>query len=547
MYSTVRSRWLGPVALIAGTGIAAVVGSVAPSAAATTTTTQLPVFAVQRSGLDPQQASALGQAFGLGTVQPSPDGTVRFVDRARFQYIPTIDGGAGRADEDGPTTLTRLDYPALARLTVLAPEVATSRTQTKLQAVGLSPTQLNPGGATATSDHTTLETVDTKGSPISSTRLDTATWYSFTLAGLPYEGPGAKIRVTYAGDGRVTQLAYATRILSPAGTVAVADRVTGVHRCARWLPPGAQVTADYVYEAPPLTTVLQMLTPSFRCSGTNVDGAALQITYVPAALDAVLPPKQSPPTQPRPDSNPAQLTAAPTTAAIASGDIDVGSEGTGECSGLPHTDENLDSFNDEFDDHGVPVRFSWLDSLAWETDFKDPSLGGADTTWTDDVDLAYWQGHGSATGFYFTDCSNHNDNKLAHTDARWGNGDADWMSLFTCLVLDGVAGNSPWWERWGPAFRRLHQINSYDTVANHSAVHGGIYADYLLDDAHRVRIAWALASIDTQPSDKKWASMGPGAAGGYVNIDDHFHGRGSVSPDVYPNDITNYWYLRGSS
>jgi hypothetical protein len=242
------------------------------------------------------------------------------------------------------------------------------------------------------------------------------------------------------------------------------------------------VTADYAYEAPPLATVLQAVAPSFRCSGTNVDGAALQITYVPAAVDAVLPPKQSPPTQPRPDSDLARLTATTTTtAADAGGDIDVGNEGTGECSDLQHTDENLESFNDEFDDHGVPVRFSFLDAAAWETDFKDPSLGGADTTWTDDVDLAYWQGHGSATGFYFTNCSNHNDNKLSHTDARWGNGDAEWMSLFTCLVLDGVAGDSPWWERWGPAFRRLHQVNSYDTVANHSAVHGGIYADYMLD------------------------------------------------------------------
>src|SRR6187431_2937766 len=110
------SRWRGPAALVAGVSLAAAIGSVATSAAAATT--QLPVFAVQRSGLDPQQALALRQAFGLGTAQPSPDGAVRFVDRERFQYIPTVDGGGGRTDEDGPTTLTRLDYSALARLTV---------------------------------------------------------------------------------------------------------------------------------------------------------------------------------------------------------------------------------------------------------------------------------------------------------------------------------------------------------------------------------------------------------------------------------------------
>ncbi len=48
--------------------------------------------------------------------------------------------------------------------------------------------------------------------------------------------------------------------------------------------------------------------------------------------------------------------------------------------------------------------------------------GGDDTDWAT-TSTTYWQGHGSGTGFDFTGCSNHNDNKLANTDARWGHND----------------------------------------------------------------------------------------------------------------------------
>ena len=223
----------------------------------------------------------------------------------------------------------------------------------------------------------------------------------------------------------------------------------------------------------------------------------------------------------------------------------VGSEGTGVCSGLPNTAANIGTFNTEASNHGITRDFSWLDGNAWESDFKDPMFaGGDDTNWADDVDLTYWQGHGSGTGFYFTGCSNHNDTKLANTDARWGQNDVEWMSLFTCLILEDNTGGQTWAQRWGQAFRGLHQINSFTTVSYNSANHGGKFGHYMWrspflwwNNPMKVRDAWAQASIDTQPASVRWATMGPSTSRrpvDYGNYNDYFWGKGTASARTTP-------------
>jgi hypothetical protein len=347
-------------------------------------------------------------------------------------------------------------------------------------------------------------------------------------------------------------LLYAARQFTPAGEIAVIDLSKARERCAEWSRrPGENrekvVAADIAYYAPPLSAKIERLEPSYRCRSVDANGASSQVFFVPAAVDARQPQLPAP--------QPARKVAAVGKAAVKSlSMVDVGSEGTGPCSGLPFTGINVGTFNSRMSSAGIPVEFSWLDANAWEDDWKDPSLSGHDSDWVDHVDMAYWQGHGWPFGFSLSGCSSIDDAAVENKDARWGNGDAEWMSLFTCLVLAQEDGGQQWWQRWGPAFQGLHQINSFHTVSYHSAQHGGIYANYLVRipfpwwvQPLKVRVAWAQAAIDDQPADVVWASMGPIGQGGSVNYDDYFWGKGPVGPDVLPAQISGYWRISGNS
>ncbi|WP_112271275.1 DUF6345 domain-containing protein [Lentzea terrae] len=502
---------------------------------ATADAAELPVYGVKSAGLDQEQAQRLQRAFGLKDVQRSEFGAVSFADEQRYQYVPTVDKGQGKPDEDGePTTLTALDVDALKRIKAIPTDEAAKRAQEGLRAAGVL-----PANATPTAQHTTFELTDTNGRTALTANLDTAVSYTFQLGGIPLEGEGANIRVAFDALG-VTAVSHASRTFAQAGTVKVHDLATGAQLCQKFL--GEQARANYVYVAPPLEDKVDKIEPSFRCTGGNADKGTAQAITLPAAVGAELPQ----PTEPQP---PRQQT-------VQAQEIrEVGMEGTGNCAGLPNTVANINSFDAEAGAHGINRNFKWLDQNAWESDFKDPMFaGGDDNDWADDVDMTYWQGHGSGTGFYFTGCSNHNDTKLANTDARWGQEDVEWMSLFTCLILEDVTGGQNWAQRWGQAFRGLHQINSFTTISYNSSNHGGKFGHYMWRNPFlwwnkpmKVRDAWAQASIDTQPAEVRWATMGvyKYATGEYVNIDDYFHGKGSVGPDLLPNGW--FWRISGAS
>lgn len=529
---------------LAGLGVAVVAAPLALTASpasAVEKAVTLPVYAVRSAGLDERQAAALSTTLGINQRIRVEDGSLRYADEKGFLAVPTRGGRRGKDDDGNVTTTAVLDTRALKKVRSLAAKPALDRTARALSAAGIAV------DGRATAGNTTLTTVDRRGRTTIGARLDTTVSYSFSLGGLPLQGPGAKVRVAYNSEGAVTSLAVSTRTLAQIGETEVLDQPSARQRCATAMGPAVDVrAAQPAYYAPALSIKVDTLAPSFRCSGVLADGSTAQVVFVPAAVDATLPEIPAPPPD-RPQNAAGKL-------ARSYGRVDVGSEGTGPCSGLPHTGANLASFNSQFTGRGIPVEFSWLNQNAWEQDFKDPSKGGDDSNWTDHVDMTYWQGHGAPTGFSFSGCSSNDDAFLANTDARWGNGDVEWMSLFTCLVLQRTSGGQAWWQRWGPAFDGLHQLNSFHTVSYHSAVHGGIYANYLLrspflwwNKPMPVRTAWAQASIDDQPDGVVWASMGPIGPGGLVNINDYFWGKGAVGPDVPASQITGYWYLSGNS
>ncbi|GAB2866939.1 DUF6345 domain-containing protein [Lentzea nigeriaca] len=505
---------------------------------ATADVTELPVYGVKSTGLDQEQAQRLQRVFGLKDVQRSEYGAVSFADEQRYQYLPTVDKGQGREDEDGnATTQTALDTEAIKRIKTIPTDEATKRAQEGLRAAGVL-----PANATPTAQYTTFELSDPNGRNALTANLDTSVSYTFQLGGIPLEGEGANIRVSFDALG-VTAVSHAARTYGQAGTVAVNDLAYGARLCQKYLGDGVKADVSYVYVAPPLEEKTDRLEPSFRCAGRTPDGSAPQAITLPAAVGAELPQPQ--PAQPPRDDQQFGAMAAGT---------QVGSEGTGLCSGLPNTVANIGTFNSEAGTHGIPVAFSWLNGNAWESDFKDPIFpGGQDHVWADNVDLTYWQGHGSGTGFYFSGCSSHNDTKLSNTEARWGNQDVEWMSLFTCLILEDVTGGQTWAQRWGQAFQGLHQINSFTTVSYNSANHGGKFGHYMWrspflwwNQPMKVRDAWAQASIDTQPASVRWATMGPVTSSGALgNFNDYFWGKGSVGPDY--GSTGWFWRISGAS
>ncbi|HEX7307803.1 DUF6345 domain-containing protein [Lentzea sp.] len=508
---------------------------------ATAAETELPVYGVKSSGLDQEQAQRLQRAFGLKDVQRSEAGVVSFADEQRYQYLPTVDKGQGRPDEDGnATTQTALDTEALKRIKTVTTDEAAKRAQEGLRAAGVL-----PDNATPTAQYTTFELSDPNGRTALTANLDTSVSYTFQLGGIPLEGEGANIRVSFDAQG-VTAVSHAASTYDKIGTVKVNDLAYGTKLCQKFLGAGVKAEASYVYEAAPLDAKADKVEPSFRCTGRTDDGGAPQGITLPAAVGAELP-QPGPGQEPRPDAS-GQFKAQ-------SAGTQVGSEGTGNCAGLPNTVTNVNSFNNEASGHGIARQFKWLDGNAWESDFKDPAFaGGNDTNWADNVDLTYWQGHGSGTGFFFTGCSNHNDTKLSNTEARWGQNDVEWMSLFTCLILEDVTGGQTWAQRWNQAFRGLHQINSFTTISYNSTNHGEKFGHYMWrspflwwNNPMKVRDAWAQASIDTQPASVRWATAGVyvPSTGQYGSYNDYFWGKGSVSPD-YAN--TGWlWRITGLS
>ncbi|WP_447005667.1 DUF6345 domain-containing protein [Saccharothrix isguenensis] len=539
-----RRRGAMVLALSGMLGAAALTGATAGTASADD---ELPVYAVRSQGLTQEQATALQQAFGLKTVERTAEGVVTFTDEDRHLRVPGIDRGAGAHDESGQATnQTQFDLTAIRGLRAMPLADATKRVTETLRGVGLL-----PADATASASHSTLDITDTNGNAVVSAPLDTTVTFDFQLGGLPLEGPGSKVRVSLDGAGAVTQLTYATSVLAPAGTMRVLPYNERYNRCRRAAYPLPLGLADYIYWAPPWVVrgpVYDRLEAVLRCRVLDPSGGS-SVFYLPAALD-------SPAPTPDPLVPPRTQTAADAGAGVGAQwttRIDVGSSGTGTCQFLPGVPADITGFNNRFTSAGVPVQFSWTGPNSWEQDFKDPAFpGGQDSLYTDDVDMTYFHGRGSAFGLSFAGCSAVTDSTLSNTEARWGNRDSEWMSLHTPNLLQVTASGQPWWQRWGPAFRGLHQINSFETGVVQNSLFGSRYGNYLLRRPFtnflrpmKVRAAWAQASIDTQPSWVRWATMGPIGNSWIANFDDYFWGRGPVGPDTLPT--LGYWKISGPS
>ena len=190
---------------------------------------------------------------------------------------------------------------------------------------------------------------------------------------------------------------------------------------------------------------------------------------------------------------------------------------------------------------GMPEAGVWGGVWAWEEDFKYETApgGGKDYKWVDAVDLCYYTNHGNPNGFCFN--SHHDDEFLHYSEARWGDQDLEWIVLDACRCLRLVHDGKSVWARWGPAFRGLHYIFGFDTVAHDSPSRGELFATYI-SLGFTIRQAWIKACQDTEPSSVWTAYLRAETPGPDSTIWEHAWGFGYVSPDPWPYDYLAYFH-----
>ena len=181
--------------------------------------------------------------------------------------------------------------------------------------------------------------------------------------------------------------------------------------------------------------------------------------------------------------------------------------------------DSANGFRSVMSSKGAAVNFDWRGWSAFEKDFKDTSKGGWDSVsppkrYVDQVDAQWYTGHGWPGGFTFK--GNVDDTTIVPGDARWGNGDLEWMQLESCQVLRDTNGHADYFARWDEAFAGLHLLNGFDT--NAYCIGGGTGRSVRL-----VPLPGEVPVVDDPPGADRAAGVGhhgqrPGAGRGAVAL-----------------------------
>lgn len=255
----------------------------------------LPVLVIVENPVNPTRARLLAEALGIDTNIIAGDGSIRYFDKERFQRLPMIPVGAGPADEEGNAVREeRFDFEAIRAIKPFDPEEARLRALSALQKA-----ELNPRGATIRVGHSRFQAVSAKGEPVADVQLDTHVDFdNVTPNNYPIRGPGADIKVVFDGQGNVTQLQYAYRVLAEGSRAAVislaqaqrkaAAEYFGVDeaqvslqgQCAQVQAQAGNLClqSELIYYAPPIELPVTQIAPHYLFTGKfSVDGTTVEI------------------------------------------------------------------------------------------------------------------------------------------------------------------------------------------------------------------------------------------------------------------------------
>ena len=224
--------------------------------------------------------------------------------------------------------------------------------------------------------------------------------------------------------------------------------------------------------------------------------------------------------------------------------LEVGSQWIGLSQGLPGSVRNVDGLAQTMREGDVAFKFNFGDAAASKADFVDPSLGGRDNEGIDAVDLAFYTGHATGSGWTFE--AETEGRFLFYDEARWGNQDLEWLVVAACGPLQTETGGLAWWQRWGGAFDGLHLLLGYANITLDNPYEGGLLGTYLLNGL-TLRHAWILSATESQSPDETLAIMGVWGRDGVNNYNDHFWGQGLVGPDIPATKVEGFWRVTGPS
>ena len=539
------------VAALIGSGVALVAAQ--PASAAETA----PIYRVTQEGMTADEGARLADAYRIPNALQE-NGAFGYVGE-EFAKVPMRQVATGEDESGRPTDSEGLDTRALAELKPIGAGEALERASWLTELIGLTDLELNPKVS-----HAKLTLSDRAGKPTSQYALDTTVSHDLTLGGLPATGQGAKLRITFAPDGTVTQLSSSLRKLEKAGEEPIIPSDEARKACEQLYDTGVQQGEPTLGYLLPALGAVETIYPSYTCNPSSERGqqAHLQVPAVEgigpkakievsrsgekilgeAAGDGSVYKWSSSSTaltdnegeqiayerRPRGKTTDAETVTLEVTdrnglSATASVTLDGDGTATAETTSggggfgklaVGPTDVGIEQTVDEWQcaqdsaigfknvmaSKGVPTVFDWRGWAAFEKDFKDQALGGWDHLYVDNVDAQWYTGHGWSGGFTFK--SSVDDTQVTPGDARWGNRDLEWMQLESCQVLRDTNGSHDYFSRWGGAVDGLHMLNGFHTNAYCvGGGTGGTFASYLFP---RQILFWTLPALTVRNA---WAQM----------------------------------------
>lgn len=212
----------------------------------------------------------------------------------------------------------------------------------------------------------------------------------------------------------------------------------------------------------------------------------------------------------------------------------VGVDWVNEYHGRAEGLKNRDNCAEGFYNHINAVKvYDWGDDNAWDTDFEQSGAGtpssGSDVLYADNVDLAYFAGH----GYLYFGVTGHDDGWADPSEIRLGDRQCKYLVCDSCSALEGDAIG-----RWRNSFKGLRAMFGFHNEAHDEKDRGKKFAHYLNDD-HYMDNAWKWACQETESGDTEW---------GYLHVltpSSSYNDKWSTSVSAIPNP-TSFCFHTGA-
>jgi hypothetical protein len=246
-------------AALIGSGVALVLAQ--PAAAAETA----PVYRVTQEGMTAEEGARLAEAYRIPNALQE-NGAFGYVG-SDFAQVPQRLVATDKDEAGRPTSSQALDTRALALLKPIGADEALERASKLTELIGLTDLELNPKVS-----HAKLTLSDEAGRATSEHALDTTVSHSFQLAGLPVTGQGAKLRITFAPDGSVTQLSATPRKLERAGEEPIIPSGEAQEACEKLYDDGVRQGEPTLGYLLPALGAVETIYPVYTCNPSPEKG-----------------------------------------------------------------------------------------------------------------------------------------------------------------------------------------------------------------------------------------------------------------------------------